>query len=108
MSKEFRTSCKLEKFMLYTIYCIDIENSKFIRDKFYPEHKSFLSKTDRYGIDIIMSGPLMNDRNDDAIGSLFVIDAADRLSAEEFHHNDPFYKAGVWQKTYITSFIRRR
>lgn len=39
-------------------------------------------------------------------GSLLVLEA-DRHKVEEFHHNDPFYRAGVWDRVTTTAYIKR-
>ncbi|MBR0794975.1 hypothetical protein JQ615_06210 [Bradyrhizobium jicamae] len=42
------------------------------------------------------------------IGSLFLIEAADRTAVETFHHADPFFSAGIWERVSITGFIQRQ
>ena len=41
----------------------------------YDAHKAFLSDTSRFGVKIVMSGPLVSDDGQTMIGSLFLIEA---------------------------------
>lgn len=94
--------------MLFVIYARDADDALPKRAEYYPAHKSFLAKAADYKVEIIMSGPLVEDDNDTRCGSLIVIDAEDRAVAETFHHADPFYQAGVWKQSEITAFLRAR
>ena len=42
------------------------------------------------------------------IGSLFLVEAANRVAVETFNRADPFHVAGVWQTVTITGFLRRQ
>jgi uncharacterized protein YciI len=42
-----------------------------------------------------------------SIGSLMVLEASDRASAEKFNRADPFYQNGVWGKVEIRRFDRK-
>ena len=55
-----------------------------------------------------MSGPLVADDGTSMIGSLFVVEAADRAAVEKFNHTDPFHAAGIWENVQITGFLRRQ
>jgi uncharacterized protein YciI len=59
-------------------------------------------------VKIVMSGPLTADDGQTMIGSLFVIEAADRAAVERFNAADPFHAAEIWEKVSITGFIRRQ
>jgi uncharacterized protein len=42
------------------------------------------------------------------IGSLFLIEAADRGAVERFNRADPFHRAGIWESVAIDGFLRRQ
>ena len=42
------------------------------------------------------------------IGSLFLVEAADRATVETFNRADPFHSAGIWENVQITGFLRRQ
>ncbi len=47
-------------------------------------HKAFLSDTSPHGVRIVMSGPLVADDGTSMIGSLFLVEAADRATVENW------------------------
>ena len=51
----------------------------------YDAHKAFLSDTSPHGVRIVMSGPLVADDGTTMIGSLFLVEAADRATVEAFN-----------------------
>jgi uncharacterized protein YciI len=57
---------------------------------------------------MVMSGPLVSDDGETMIGSLMIVEAADRAAMEAFHRADPFYAAGIWEKVSITAFVKRQ
>ncbi|MGA7810946.1 YciI family protein [Bradyrhizobium sp.] len=94
--------------MLFAIHAVDHADALPKRLAHYDAHKAFLSDTTRFGIRIVMSGPLVTDDGQTMIGSLFLIEAAGRAEIEAFHHADPFFAAGIWQSVTITGFLRRQ
>lgn len=94
--------------MLFVIYASDADDALPKRTEHYPAHKSFLANAAIHNVEVIFSGPLVQDDNETRCGSLIVVEAADRTAAEKFHHADPFYQAGVWKNSEITAFLRAR
>jgi uncharacterized protein YciI len=91
---------------LFVIQSFDKQDSHSSREIHYPAHKAFLSDTQKWKINIVMAGPLINDDHT-PIGSLFIVEAPDRQTVEKFHQADPFF-VNVWDKSTITAFLRRR
>ena len=54
--------------------------------------------------DILKLGGPMLDANGDMAGSLLIVDVADKAAAEAFSADDPYTKAGLWQRVDITAF----
>lgn len=71
-------------------------------------HRAHLNDTSRFGVKIVISGPLVTDDGQTSVGSLFVVEAPDRKAVEAFHAADPFKKAGIWERIDISAFIKRR
>ena len=94
--------------MLFVIHAVDYPDALGKRLSNYEAHKAFLSDTSRFGVKIVMSGPLVADDGETMIGSLFLIEAAERKAIEAFHHADPFFAAGIWDRVSITGFLRRQ
>jgi uncharacterized protein YciI len=94
--------------MLFLIHALDKAGALPTRLANYDAHKAFLADTSRFGIKIVMSGPLASDDGEKMIGSLFLIEASGRSEVEAFNRADPFAAAGIWEKVSITGFIRRQ
>jgi len=94
--------------MLFAIHAIDHITALPTRLATYDAHKAFLRDTSRFGLKIVMSGPLVDDDGATMIGSLFLIEAPGRAEVEAFNHADPFAAAGIWEKVTITGFLRRQ
>jgi uncharacterized protein YciI len=94
--------------MLFAIHAVDRAGALDKRLSHYDAHKAFLSDTTPFDVTIVMSGPLTADDGETMIGSLFLIEAAERAVVERFHQADPFFAAGIWQTVTITGFLRRQ
>ncbi len=94
--------------MLFAIHARDKNGALPTRLANYDAHKAFLSDTTAHGVRIVMSGPLVADDGSTMIGSLFLVEAADRATVEAFNRADPFHAAGIWENVAITGFIRRQ
>jgi len=91
--------------MLFTIFCIDKPNVAEKRAAAMPGHVEYLNAQTK--IKNIMSGPLMDDEMENIVGSLYILDAADRTAIEEFRTGDPLAKADIWSSIEIRAFNKR-
>ena len=82
--------------MLFAIHALDFTGVLPVRLADYDAHKAFLSDTVRFGVKIVISGPLVSDDGEKMIGSLFLVEAPDRDEVEAFNRADPFTEAGIW------------
>jgi uncharacterized protein YciI len=98
----------MEHTMLFAIHAVDHPGALDKRLSNYDAHKAFLSDTSRFDVTIVMSGPLVADDGQTMIGSLFLVEGADRKTVEAFHRADPFFAAGIWERATITGFLRRQ
>lgn len=64
--------------MLFAIHALDCIGALPTWLANYEAHKSFLSDTARFGVRIVMSGPLVSDDGETMIGSLFLVEAPSR------------------------------
>ena len=93
---------------LFALHALDRPGALALRLEHYAAHRAFVETDADYGITIALSGPLQTDDGETMIGSLFLIEAADRAAVEAFVAADPFTRAGVWGEVIITRFHRRR
>jgi uncharacterized protein YciI len=87
--------------MLYAFTLIDAPGTAEIRTRVRPEHKAYLGQVaDR----IAFAGPLLADDGQTMVGSLLVIDFADRQAALEWMRGEPFTQAGLYAITQVHAF----
>ena len=94
--------------MLFVIHGFDKKDNGALRQKTYEAHKAFLNDLTPYGVTMVLSGPLTDDRGGQMIGSFMLVDAPNRAHVEAFHHADPFFQAGVWEHITVTAFLKRQ
>jgi uncharacterized protein len=84
--------------MHWLIKCRSKPATDALREATLPAHRNFL---DGYPEVTWYSGPLFTDDNKNAIGSLRLIEFADRAAALAYINADPYTKAGIFQSINI-------
>lgn len=90
--------------MLFVIYCLDKPGAAGTRAANMQAHRDYLATGP---IKVVVSGPLTSDDGQGIIGSVFMVDAADRSEVERFQRNDPLFKSGIWATTEVRAFTKR-
>ena len=90
--------------MLFCLHIQDKPGRVETRMRLVDEHRAYQKDC---GVDIALSGPLLADDGETMIGSMFLIEAADRAAVEKFIANDPFMRNDVWGDITLTRFFRR-
>ncbi len=85
--------------MNFMIYALDKPNSLELRQATRQAHLDYVRGSGK----MELGAPLLDD-DDNMIGSLILIDVANRQEAEEFSKNDPYVQAGVFETVTITKF----
>ncbi|PZT72572.1 MULTISPECIES: YciI family protein [unclassified Streptomyces] len=88
--------------MLWAIHCVDAPGSAELRAAQRPAHSARLRAA---SVRPVLYGPLTAEDGTTAVGSLIVIEAADRAEAEEFATGDPFAVSGVWERVDVRAFV---
>ena len=87
--------------MIFTIFLMDRPGTADLRIQIRPEHRAYLAKhADR----MAFAGPLTSDDGKTTLGSLLVMDFADRNELENWLKAEPFTIAGVYEKPVIHVF----
>lgn len=87
--------------MIFTIFLMDRPGTAELRAQVRPEHRAYLAKhADR----MAFVGPLTSDDGKTTLGSLLVMDFADRTELENWLKDEPFTIAGVYEKPVIHVF----
>lgn len=87
--------------MGFVVYLRDGPDGAAIRDRHLAAHLEFV---ERHMSSILVAGPLLDDGGTRMIGSLYVLDVADREAASGFLAADPYHQAGLWDEVEIRSF----
>jgi uncharacterized protein YciI len=87
--------------MLYVFHMIDRAGAAELRQRIRPEHKAYLAGVAER---IAFAGPLVADDGQTMLGSLLVIDFADRDAALAWLRDEPFTRAGVYASTQVHAF----
>ena len=84
--------------MPYAIITFDKPDSFNIRTAARDEHVAYLKSNQHR---LIAAGGLIEDDATGGLGSLLLVDTDDRADAEKFAADDPFTKAGLFEKTMV-------
>ena len=84
--------------MLHVFHMIDRAGAADLRARLRPEHKAYLAGVAER---IAFAGPLVDADGQTMLGSLLVIDFADREAALEWLRDEPFTRAGVYAATQV-------
>lgn len=87
--------------MLFMIRGHDVENAGDIRDQGKRGH---LQWVEQHLDEIRVAGPLLDDHGR-MIGSLFLVEADDSAAAENLIGEDPYCRAGLWERIEIQPFM---
>lgn len=90
--------------MHFIIHCLDRPGSADTRRTHLEAHKAFIAAAP---VKVVISGPLLAEDNHTPIGSCFLIEADNLAQVEALHRNDPFHKAGLWDRVSILPFLKR-
>ena len=87
--------------MLFAFHLVDRADADDLRTRVRPEHKAYLAQVAER---IAFAGPLIRDDGQTMVGSLLVIDFADRAAALAWLAHEPFTCAGLYGATQVHAF----
>jgi len=90
--------------MFYIIQGFDGADGAAIRQTHIDAHKTHIAQA---RVRTLISGPLLAPDEQTTIGSFFLVEAETRSQVEKFHAEDPFRKAGLWDRVTIHAFHKR-
>ena len=76
----------------------DGSNGQEIRGRVRPAHRAYI-RQEIEGCRAVAGGVLVDDAGERMIGTLLVLDARDRSSAERFLAGDPYAAEGLFERT---------
>jgi len=94
--------------MLFVVHALDREKILPTRAKHYRAHRIHLDRAEEHHVGVITAGTLVADDGETPVGSIFVIDAADRAAVDAFTRSDPYHVNGVWERVEIHGYNKKR
>ena len=85
---------------LFALFCVDKPKALEVRMGAREDHLAYVRG---FGAQMKLAGPLL-DAGGDMAGSLIILDMADQAAADAFSANDPYTKAGLWERVDIKPF----
>jgi len=85
---------------MYAIICTDKDGALETRKANREAHLAYAGETA-----VVLAGPFQSEEGA-MIGSLVVVDVETRAEAEEWAANDPYAKAGLFQKVRIERWLK--
>lgn len=89
--------------MYFVISCSDKPGHSHVREETRPAHLAYLA---RYETALFAAGPTYAEDGVTMIGSLLILDLADREAAEAFARDDPYARAGLFDRVEIRPWKR--
>jgi uncharacterized protein YciI len=94
--------------MLFVVHALDKKDILPTRAKHYRAHRIHLDRAEEYAVDVVTAGTLVADDGETPVGSIFVIDAADRAAVDAFTRSDPYHINGVWEQIATHRYNKKR
>ena len=84
--------------MLFIIYQVDKQGGEEIRAAAREDHFAYL---DEHEDILVLGGALLGDDGKTRTGSVLIVNVKNRAEAEAFSENEPFRKAGLFERVEI-------
>jgi len=94
--------------MLFVVHALDKKDILPTRAKHYRDHRIHLDHAEVHAVGVVTAGTLVADDGETPVGSIFVIDAADRAAVDAFTRSDPYHLSGVWERVTIHRYNKKR
>jgi uncharacterized protein YciI len=96
--------------MLYLRICFDEPGGGDLRDELRKQHREYIgshvaARTD--GVQVVQGGPMcVGDDASTNLGSFLVVEADSLADVKRFHDNDPFSRAGLFERADVVMWDR--
>ncbi len=89
--------------MLFIVHCIDKPGHEPVRMANRAAHIAYL---ETLGEQLVAGGPTQTDDGEHMTGSLLILDLPDRAAVDRFCANDPYARAGLFERVEICRWKR--
>lgn len=89
--------------LLFMVRITDRPEQLAVREKYLPEHKSWLTS---HSDQVRAAGILRNEPNGASLGACWIVAASSRSEVQQLLHSDPFYQHGLRKEFEILHWSR--
>ncbi len=90
--------------MLFVIHRLDAPGMSEARQRHRDTHVAYLREFERH---ILVAGPYLDEKTGEDRGSMFLVSFDSLKQAQDFVHQDPFAKAGIFSDIQVWPWTRR-
>lgn len=95
--------------MRFVVHAKDKPGASARRMEVLEAHRTHLAVAPAtFGVQVLLSGPLVTDDGEAMTGSFFLLDAPDRASIEALFEQDPLVQADIWDSIAIDAVMIRQ
>jgi uncharacterized protein len=87
--------------VLFVVHALDKKDILPTRAKHYRAHCIHLDQAEGHAVDVVTADTLVADDGETPLGSIIIVDAADRATVDAFTRTDPYHVNGVWERVTI-------
>ena len=89
------------RIVLFVVHALDKKDILRTRAKYYRAHRIHLDQAEEHAVEVVTVDILVADDGETPLGSIIIVDAADRATVDTFTRSDPYYVNGVWERVAI-------
>ena len=94
--------------MHFVVHAVDRPDALATRAKFYRAHRIHLDQANLHGVTVATAGTLVAADGETPVGSLFILEAANRAAIDAFTGSDPYHINNVWQTVDVHYYNKKR
>jgi uncharacterized protein YciI len=92
----------------FVIHAVDRADALATRAKHYRDHRIHLDRAGDHGIAVMTAGTLVAPDGETPVGSLFILEAANRAAIDAFTASDPYHVNRVWEHVEVHYYRKKR
>ncbi|WP_077033369.1 YciI family protein [Pelomonas sp. KK5] len=95
--------------MLYLRICFDKADDAPLRSQWIQQHRQYVASHlgDDKAVKVVQAGPMcVGDDTGSNLGSFLVVEAPSLADVQAFHDNDPFTRAGLFERADVVRWDR--
>jgi uncharacterized protein len=92
----------------FVVHAVDRPDALATRAQHYRAHRIHLDEAGRYSVAVVTAGTLVAPDGETPVGSLFILEAKDRIAVAAFIDSDPYHLNAVWERVDVHYYNKKR